>query len=302
MSDVYPGKRSFFKYVAPETALSVLMSRSVRYSSPLTFNDPFDTQSGLHFDFDLDTLHQKILDKMEEFATAPETPPIDANDPWGQTTLFLREKYPTHGFPRDGLRQVMAPVMAWLVQVIRTTQKGYQQFWWETLMSGLRVFCVSEERDSLLMWAHYAKDHTGAVFEFLSLPDEDNPLSVARPVTYVDQPPPFFTEAEWLDEALSIKKFDPSDLYTRYVHVKSKHWQYEREWRVWYPIIPAPPGILYVDNPLRQSEFAAVYIGCRAESSFVSDVVSLTRSAFPSTRIYRAQKCETAYSLEYMEI
>ena len=86
-----------------------------------------------------------------------------------------------------------------LEAVIRSTQEAYRQHWRDKLLPGLRVFCVSEERDNLLMWAHYAQEHKGAVFEFWSLPEEDNPLSVAQPIEYVDSPPPFFTETEWME-------------------------------------------------------------------------------------------------------
>jgi len=273
----------------------------VRYSSPLTFNDPFDLQSGLHFDFDIDALHVKILDKLEELAAASEEPLVDKNNHWGKVVIAVREKYPTHGFPRERWMQITAPVFAELVREIKSTQQGYQEYWWKTLLPGIRVFCVSEERDNLLMWAHYAKDHTGAVFEFLSLPDEDNPLSVAKPVVYVDQPPPFFTEIEWLDSILSMRKLDRDKLYKRYAYIKSRHWQYEREWRVWYPLIPAP-DTLHEDLSIRPSEFSAIYIGCRAEPVFVDEVVSLACSLFPHVRIYRARKSETVYALEYTEI
>ena len=43
----------FFKYAKADAALSILRTATIRYSSPLIFNDPFDNLSGLHFDFDL---------------------------------------------------------------------------------------------------------------------------------------------------------------------------------------------------------------------------------------------------------
>ena len=109
MTVTSPGTRSFFKYAAPETALAVLRNKSVRYSSPLKFNDPFDFQSGLHFDFDLDTLRTRIYDKLDGLVAAREAPVVDAQDPWGKIVLFVREKYPTHGFPRERLEQITAP-------------------------------------------------------------------------------------------------------------------------------------------------------------------------------------------------
>ena len=296
-----PGKRSFFKYASPDTVLAVLKNRTVRYSSPLTFNDPFDIQVGLHFEFDLNALHERILDRLRELAVAPTEPRVDATDPWGQLVLAARQHYPKHGFPHDRWRTMTSEVFGWLTDEIKTTQRQVQERWRNTLLPGSRVFSVSEDRDSLLMWAHYAQDHTGAVFEFLSLPEEDNPLSVARPVMYVNHPPAFFTEAEWLDDILSIQKFNVTDLTRRYVYSKSMHWSYEREWRVWYPRIPAPE-MLYEDMPIRQSEFVALYIGCRAKDSFAAEAISLARDAFPNARLFRARRREDDYALEYTEI
>ena len=173
--------------------------------------------------------------------------------------------------------------------------------WWDTLVPRLRIFCVSEDRDNLLMWAHYAKDHTGVVFEFMFLPDGDNPLSIAKPVIYVERPEPFFTEAEWLDDMTSIRKLDRDWLFLRYPLLKSDHWKYEREWRVWYPL-DHPQDALYDDLDIRPAEFAALYIGCRAEPATVAKIVDLTRTAFPATKIFQARKSEMDYALEYDEI
>ena len=296
-----PGRRSFFKYASASTTLAILESKSVRYSSPLTFNDPFDVQSGLHFDFDISTLQDKVLDKLEELAAAKDMPPVDESGPLGKAIKTVRKHYPTHGFPRDKLRQLTTDLFGFLVEQIEITRKKYQEHWWQSMLPGLRVFCVSEERDDLLMWAHYARDHTGAVFEFLSLPEEDNPLSVAKPIKYVSRPPSFFTEEEWLDHIFSLKKLEKTDFYIRYAYYKSENWAYEREWRVWYPIIPAPET-LYDDVPIRESEFVSLYIGCRADPEFEAKATRLVKSAFPNVRIYKAKKREEIYALDYTEI
>ena len=295
-----PGRRSFFKYAPPDTAIAVLKHRTIRYSSPLRFNDPFDVQSGLHFDFDLETLQEKVLDRITEYAVAAKAPEVDADDSWGKLVLLCRRQYSKTGLPKDRWRERLAPSFSRLVHDIRDTQTKVQSHWVE-MLPGMRVFCVSEERDNLLMWAHYAKDHTGVVFELLSLPEYDNPLSVARRVEYVEQPPPFFTEEEWLADMLAVKRIDIKQLARRYVYYKSAHWQYEKEWRVWYPLIPAPPTE-YVDTPLTDVEFPALYIGCKASEPFVAHAVQLARSAFPAVRIYRAKSRRDAYSLEYTEV
>ena len=297
----FPGNRSFFKYAAPDTALAILKNGTVRYSSPLTFNDPFDCQTELQFDFDPDGFHERVRDRLLELVTAAEEPQVDIHNPWGRLIALIRENYTTPGFPRELWEQTMTEQFPSLDSEMKTTQSKFQENFRNTLLAGARFFCVSEDCDNLLMWAHYAKDHTGAMFELLSLPEEDNPLSIARPVIYVDHPPPLFTEDEWLDDIFSLRRLDERELVKRYVYSKSRHWSYEREWRVWDSLIPAPE-CLYRDTPILQSEFAALYIGCRAKDSFADEAMSLTRGMFPNARIYRAQRRGDVYALEYTEI
>lgn len=291
-------KQSFYKYASPEATLAILKAQSVRYSSPLLFNDPFDVQSGLHFDFDLSLLHERVLDKIQELAESSDPPKVDENDPWGKIVLMTQHYYPTHGFPRERFEEKFGQLFEGLIEQIEVTQKKYQEHWWKNLLPSLRVFCVSENREDLLMWAHYGKDHTGAVLEFLSLPDEDNALSVAKPVHYVGHPPAFFSESDWIDEILSLRRLDMNKLYMGYVYHKSSHWSYEKEWRVWYPS-SAPSTELFEDMSIRQSEFVALYLGCRAEAPFIQQVVSMARKAFPRIKIFKAHKENNAYSLRY---
>jgi len=298
-----PGKRSFYKYMAPETALAVFTHKTFRYSSPLLFNDPFDIQSGLHFEFDIEDIYLKILNRLEELAKRDHLPNLDGDDPWAQVVKAVWENYPSHGFPRKKWLEQLAKnaEKLELVKVMRQTQIDYAKDC-EKRLPTLRVFCVSEERDNLLMWAHYAKDHTGIVAEVLSLPEEDNPLSVARRVTYIDSPPPFYSEEEWLDDILLQKRLDHSSLSIKYAQTKSNHWAYEKEWRVWYPSEPHNEVGLWSDMPIRPSELKAVYFGCRMEEKFEAKLVNLISDVFPNTEKYRAKKLEGKYELGHEKI
>ncbi|TCT20318.1 DUF2971 domain-containing protein [Thiobaca trueperi] len=270
MHQLKPGKRAFYKYTSPETALAILQTGKVRYSSPLTFNDPFDIQSGLHFDFDLEALHKKIIDRIGELAAAPDEPRVDSDDSWGKLVLEARKNYPIHGFPRDRWVTITKAPFDFLLSMIKDTRRQYEQHWKNRLLPGSRVFCVSEDRDNLLMWAHYGSNHTGAVFEFWSLPSEDNPLSVASPIQYKETPPSFFSEEEWINDLTGLNKLDHNALYKRYAYIKSTEWSYEREWRVWYPLVDERQ--LYDNVAIRKSEFTSIYIGCCSKPEFERNI------------------------------
>ena len=85
-----------------------------------------------------------------------------------------------------------------------------------------------------------------------------------------------------------------------YAYIKSTHWSYEREWRVWYPYSHSTGP--YDPVLLGQSEFAALYFGCRADPDFVSKATDLMRLSFPNIRAFKAHRKEREYALEYAEI
>src|SRR5690348_11774278 len=57
------------------------------------------------------------------------------------------------------------------------------------VLSTLKLLCFSEVHDNILMWAHYAKDHTGVVIEFSVLEDLDSAWGAAKPVRYRKEMP-----------------------------------------------------------------------------------------------------------------
>jgi len=265
----------------------------------MSFNDPFDVQSGLHFNFETTDLPQKIIARLSQIAAEPMEPLVDPDDVWGQLVLRVRQLYLVHGFPIERWKQHAAVSLSEVVNIIQKTQTEYREHWRTNELPKMRVFCVSEEKNNLLMWAHYAKDHTGVAFEFWSLPDEDNPLSVAEPVQYCATPPSFFSEAEFIDDLLSIQKLDFKSLYRRYASYKSCDWAYEREWRVWYPL---SESIDYDVMPIRESEFRAIYLGCKMKASERTKILTLARESFPNVRIFQAVKKEQAYELDFTEL
>lgn len=87
------------------------------------------------------------------------------------------------------------------------------------------VVCLSEVNDSILMWSHYAQNHTGICIEFARTPD--SPLGdseICEPVKYSSQYP-----AIDFGKMLLNRDGHTMNLMMRY---KADCWAYEKEWRV----------------------------------------------------------------------
>ena len=67
-------RQSFFKYTSAETARQVLANRTLRWSSPLLFNDPFDVPRELLFGITPEELVQASGRQMVRLI---ESPPDD---------------------------------------------------------------------------------------------------------------------------------------------------------------------------------------------------------------------------------
>jgi hypothetical protein len=83
------------------------------------------------------------------------------------------------------------------------------------------IVCFSRVRDDMLMWAHYADKHRGLCFEFDGSAN-CRFFGEAQPVEYEDYTP------------IPLDK-DKERQMTRVILTKSKHWVYEREYRIFQP-------------------------------------------------------------------
>jgi hypothetical protein len=108
------------------------------------------------------------------------------------------------------------------------------------------LLALSENFDSILMWSHYAENHTGLVLCLDLLEDPDffiSPLKVNYQKTY--NPVNFFGRETDLDY---VKKI---------IATKSKEWEYEQEIR----IMKGSVG----EHSFNKSLIKKVYFGCKCE-------------------------------------
>lgn len=121
-----------------------------------------------------------------------------------------------------------------------------------------RVCCFSEEKSSLLLWAHYADNHRGICLEY-EVPEYEF-RSRFMEVKYREELPLLNQIDVNFDGHLlvNVNKASGSVFLT-----KSLDWAYEKEWRVFVVSDKKSEGEL-VDVPGRLS---AVYFGLRSSGS-----------------------------------
>ncbi|BCM24459.1 DUF2971 domain-containing protein [Methyloradius palustris] len=229
----------------------ILVESLLWLSSPLDFNDPYDMSAKVVFDSDTKVIREKYKSLVKEQA-------VEEN--WKQKKDIL-EKFMAGGRSE------------WLASIKRVFSKSQKE---------TGIFSFAGDPRSILMWSHYAYNHTGICLQFETVKDPEV-LSGALPVIYTDDYPIF----DWAAE--------DNDIYRRILLSKYKAWDYEQEARiVWSK--GAHTYLQYSPEAL-----VGVIFGCQADERVIGIVKNLLEErkskGLPPVRLFEAYKHSSKYKL-----
>ena len=306
----------FYKYVPAKTALKILQSRTLKYSSPAAFNDPFDCQTRMDFNFEVTDLVEAFVEEQYQMIHGPEEPVghesielfCDIKKIWNIAKLSHLK------MPKEIWRHETKPLIEETVRLC----KGYLEEmnnWKDLLSKATRILCLAEDHDNLLMWAHYAKDHTGVVIKFRCLPELDSPLVAARKVEYSDKPPVIAELNDYVRylTGQSPDLIDYNAVFLKLFTTKSEHWDYEQEWRVFIPPFDMENPTIKTDDrgkeilfdliPLYSQEIHSIYFGCKIFKEDRNNLMEcLNHKDMRHVKKYKSSRNTREYKLDFEEI
>jgi hypothetical protein len=286
---------SFYKYYPADSAKLTLSWATRKWSTAPLFNDPFDNQFDLRFEEPTEERSKAHVARFHEIVRSPV--PI-ADGQFGPETskvqLIQRALWanPDFEFTDENLAYLREGEMEGMQKVVAQTARMNEEL--RRLFSDVSIFCLSETHDNLLMWSHYAQNHTGAVIEFLSLGDVDSPLLVAQPVRYTRKLPRLTFESFFDFEAAKAELLNTITL------TKSEVWSYEREWRIVAGLRNNKQNFEIIS--FAREEVGSVYLGCRMTSEDKAEIIGITRLGYPKARILQAAKHDHEFALTFHDI
>ena len=164
------------------------------------------------------------------------------------------------------------------------------------------VFCTTLNHDSLLMWAHYAQSHQGAVFEFAPDFERGSVLCASKPVRYnKERPLVFRSPSDMLRHGITMSEDESTrQIIDNLIFTKSPEWCYEREFRLAIPNF-IDIGATYNTVNFAPNELSAVYLGCRINQNDGDELISMARSINKEVKIYQARISAREYALEFAQ-
>ena len=255
--------RTLYKYrdADDERHWQILENQQLWFPLPTTFNDPFDANLGMRFDL----LPEERLVKLAETKISSEQPGAG---------YFLRQKE-------------IEKFLTWVRDP--TKHDAAMTQWIQRLTSKMRVFCICPDRGNILLWSHYAKNHTGFAIGFDPMKLHElwkaNRGFQMGYVAYRETYPILIPPAE--DD-----KVTKADIVTTIMNVKSDIWAYEKEVRM-----------TMFDGPTHTEFDAAliseVTIGCKMSASHKEKILRLMDEKYPHATVYQARLSRGAFSLDF---
>lgn len=271
-----------YKY-CDNRGIDILRNQRLKVTTFDQFNDPFELLPRMRPEFSRDDAHGVVRDpelrhRMYEQALAERS--------FTGTRELFEQMLDT--FQEPLAEQIAADYPRDAAQFRDTHQA--------TIAKEFGLICLAAARDSLLMWSHYTKGHSGLVIGFHT-----------ANAFFTDGPP--IHEVVYADERVLMGHYGDqadrgrigqqvADLIKR----KSTCWSYENEWRQAHMLAgciaePDPlreKRLLYF-RPISQTAVAEVVVGCRADRASILNV--LGQPGFEHVTAFRAKLHESEFKL-----
>lgn len=246
----------------------ILKNRTLRWSSPMRFNDPFDTTQELRLAFDPDVLNELLTEEwislIKKGSAGSVSHPILAmlGHKLDNSSSEERDKFV------NDLRGEPLPSTRGQIDAVEALREH-----WRNVVPGLRVLCLSESNDVTSMWLHYSDNYKGVVLEFEALDEIDSSFLVARQVTYQDAPPAIANARTWVRCLLGQSQNKLMKLMKEYQYTKTNDWAYEREWRI-VTHARSDDTAQFADYDFHPRELTRVYFGPQCSDADKSAILA----------------------------
>lgn len=288
--------RSFYKYVSADVAKTVLSTRTLRWSSPVRFDDPFDIRRELRLDFSPSELEEALN---VELAHRIEKGDSVAGDPEVAALLAHTSRLE----PKQRLELAAKSLEGWTPRA----DGQYKSFdllkkIWSDLIPSFRVLCLSASNDITSMWSQYADHYQGAVLEFNARNVSGSCFLLAREVKCDDEPPAIATVDEWVKCLVEGDMLRFFEFFEEYEHWKTRAWLYQQEWRIVVPGKRKGETGTFSDYPFDARELTGVYLGYKMSGDDKEEQLSLVDNRFEHASVYEATIDKTQGRFAFSEI
>ena len=239
-----PPEHLYHYCVFNEYSKNLFTASEIFFSYPLSFNDPFDCQIR---PFD----NQEIEDK--------------------DLKAYLEKCKGKHNLSRRHIDLMMKSPKR--KDVLRNIGLSFAE--------NIGVYCLTERKENILMWSHYANNHKGFCLEFKT---DCKFFGRAQKIIYSEDYPNF-----------NFFKSTQKQTAKAMLLTKASDWSYEKEWR----IVDHEDGAGLKTYP--KNSLTGVILGCRIEEENKKTILEWLSRLGTAVNVHQAKQSKSAFKLDVIE-
>ncbi|MEQ5159908.1 DUF2971 domain-containing protein [Proteus terrae] len=302
-----------YKYTTFENALKIIENNSFMWSKITDFNDPFE--SLFLTSNDLTSFSRMIaitISINKPILQRNEYLELISRNPFNSQIFFISKlrdliKELHLDFKKQPTKETYSTIEKKIYNTL-VSHKGnmdlFNEIFTPYMLSDISkkisdqsgILCLSKAKNHTLMWSHYAKNHTGIMFELdITTLKSDNSIYI-HDVKYQDDVPMCsYSDLLGLNEQLF--KSDSDNLFKKSTLTKSPCWSYEKEVRLLRQI-KNNKRIL----PLPIKIFKSIYLGCKIQKNEKSKILEHIKKYSPDIDVFENKINKNKYQLEYYKL
>jgi len=249
-----------------------MSSGTLRFQSPLKYNDPFDSQWDFLWPVHTPEAQSQLSELLERAIRDQSSWPLDI-DPARRDAL-IREREKLAKIPSA---EADSRISTLKNQIHDTGEASTARFHdlILNLLQRMRVCCLCENSNSVLMWSHYACEHRGVVLGFDTAALELTLRCPLEPVEYLLYLPKLIDADDWAKSAVfGLADPELQGAPRLWALSKSDVWSYEREWRF---VSVAARGKLgdFEDFRFPRAALVELVLGCKINEQEATELRTL---------------------------
>lgn len=293
-----------YKYTTLQAAKAIIENSSLKLSIAQAFNDPFDILLDEALGVEIEDFLRDLMPAFFELVCGDLNYSLLRPGPMRDKIILINSGLRNLSKRQlaEHRREFMSepPEAIWSVPSLRATNEQVVGVI-RLMISNDGIFCSSANKDSLLMWSHYADHHRGVVLELRPGIEKDSALLASRPVRYANERPLLYRSArDFIEKTLFMSIEDSARaILETLIYTKSPAWAYEAEYRLAIPrFIPFGRSAEYLT--IYPRELAAIYFGCRMTAAQRGELKQVARSFNPDIRFHRGVLAKREYALDWI--
>jgi len=214
-----------------------------------------------------------------------------------EQALVLYRRHLKKDYPQWLPERIEQEAISWVEKGLYRDPKNLER--WldrqkEYKYNNFGIFSLTEVRDSILMWSHYAESHEGFCVGFNAQKLDTFRRSYWNKTRALID----YVQVEYHEEVpiLNPSEMKNEEVVKRQITIKSSDWKYEKEHR-FILIGETNKSVLLPDGIVSE-----VILGCRMPPEHKDKIIGVLRQRATRIRLFQAREKRDRFGLDFLEI